>query len=271
MSVPKAVSTAPSRRMLQLLYVEDNHHDAKLALRELERAGYRLVADVVREREDFLAALRSKDHDIVLADYRLPHWSGMEALEVLKKVRPQIPLIIVTGAVGDEAAVECIKRGAADCVLKDHLDRLPLAVERALREKDVREEHRRAEENFGLLAAIVESCEDAIFSKALDGTVLSWNRGAEKMYGYTAQEVVGQPVSTLIPADRKSEFQQIMEKIYRGEHVRQLETVRLAKGGRRVDASITVSPIRDSAGRVTGASVIVRDIGGAARPENGKK
>jgi len=121
-------------------------------------------------------------------------------------------------------------------------------------------ERRRAHEESERLAAIVASSQDAIFSKSLDGTVLTWNAGAERLYGYTADEIVGRPVTVLAPPDRADEIPAIMQRLARGEQVRALETVRRRKDGTLLDVMITVSPLRDAEGRVTGASTIARDI-----------
>ena len=111
-----------------------------------------------------------------------------------------------------------------------------------------------------LLTAIVESSDDAIISKTLDGIVTSWNKGAERIFGYTADEVIGKPISILAGAERVDEMPTILERIQRGERVDHYETVRQRKDGRRVDISLSVSPIYDSEGRMVGASKIARDI-----------
>jgi PAS domain S-box-containing protein len=117
-----------------------------------------------------------------------------------------------------------------------------------------------AEEMAGRLAAIVESSEDAIIGKDLDGNIQTWNAGAEKMFGYSAGEMVGHPITRLIPAERMEEESRILDKIKQGESVRHFDTVRLARDGRRIDVSVTVSPIRDATGRIVGASKVGRDI-----------
>ena len=117
------------------------------------------------------------------------------------------------------------------------------------------------------LAAIVESSSDAIISKDLDGIVLSWNRGAEAIFGYTAGEMIGQSIRRLIPAARGPEEDVILERLRRGELIAPFDTERVAKDGRVVEVSVTVSPIRDSAGTVVGASKIARDISPARRRE----
>ncbi|MGZ6899293.1 MAG: sensor domain-containing protein [Acidimicrobiia bacterium] len=117
------------------------------------------------------------------------------------------------------------------------------------------------------LAAIVESSDDAIIGKALDGTILSWNAAAQRMYGYAATEVLGRRVSVIVPAEYARELESILVAVGRGERVEHLETVRRHKDGSRVDVSVTVSPIRDATGQVIGASAIARDIRERKRAE----
>jgi PAS domain S-box-containing protein len=110
------------------------------------------------------------------------------------------------------------------------------------------------------LAAIIESSDDAIVSKTLDGIITSWNLGARRIFGYEAEEIVGQPITLLLPPDRQDEEVVILEWLRRGERVDHFESVRLAKDGRPIDVSLTISPIRDESGRIVGASKIARDI-----------
>jgi PAS domain S-box-containing protein len=117
------------------------------------------------------------------------------------------------------------------------------------------------------LAAIVDSSDDAIVSKTLDGIITSWNRGAERLFGWTAAEAIGQHITLIIPRDRRAEEDEVLARLRRGERVDHFETVRITKADRLVDVSITVSPIRDAAGRVVGASKIARDIGDRRRIE----
>ena len=121
-------------------------------------------------------------------------------------------------------------------------------------------ERKRAEEALLHLAAIVESSDDAILGKNLEGIITSWNATAERMYGYKAEEMVGQPVTLLFAADRQDEFTQIMAHIRRGERVDHYETIRMRKDGTFLTVSVTVSPIKDSTGTIIGASAIARDI-----------
>jgi PAS domain S-box-containing protein len=128
-------------------------------------------------------------------------------------------------------------------------------------------DRKHAEVERARLAAIVESSDDVILSKTLEGIITSWNKGAERIYGYTAEEVVGQPVSMLVPPERPNEIPEILQRIQRGEKVDHFETVRMTKDGRRLDISLTVSPIRNSEGEIVGASTIARDITERKRAE----
>jgi len=112
----------------------------------------------------------------------------------------------------------------------------------------------------GALAAIVESSQDAIFRKTLDGVIESWNAGAESIYGYRPDQIIGRPVSTLAPPDRKDEITYILERIARGERVEHFSTKRVTKDGRTIDVSLSISPVYDDGGRVVGAATIARDI-----------
>jgi PAS domain S-box-containing protein len=121
-------------------------------------------------------------------------------------------------------------------------------------------EERRAEEARLRLAAVVDSSDDAIVSKSLEGIIRTWNSGAERIFGYTADEVIGKPITILLPPQRAGEEEQILSRLQRGERVDHFETVRIHKDGRFINVSVTISPIRDSTGRIIGASKIARDI-----------
>ena len=140
--------TGSSHHCLRVLFVEDDPKDLELSLMELQRSGFEIRGDVVQDPEEFMRRLRTTNYDIVLSDYRLPGWTGMEALECLQQEGKDIPFILMTGSLGEETAVECIKRGAADYVLKDRLVRLPVAVRHAMEERRLRVEHTRLEEQL---------------------------------------------------------------------------------------------------------------------------
>ncbi|TMA25984.1 MAG: PAS domain S-box protein [Deltaproteobacteria bacterium] len=118
-----------------------------------------------------------------------------------------------------------------------------------------------------LLAAIVESSNDAIVSKTLDGIITSWNSGAELLFEYSADEAIGRSILLIIPPDRHDEEQRILRQLRRGLRIQDYETERVTKSGRRIDISVSISPVRDETGRVVGASKVARDIGARKRVE----
>jgi PAS domain S-box-containing protein len=142
--------------------------------------------------------------------------------------------------------------------ISDH-KRIEEELRRANEELDQRKS-RELRDSQNRLALIVDSSQDAIIGKNLDGIITHWNNGAEQMYGYTAQEMIGQPISVLCPKDRSDEIPAILERIRHGERVEYFESVRVTKNGRRLHVSVSVSPIHDAEGRVVGASAIARDI-----------
>ena len=131
---------------------------------------------------------------------------------------------------------------------------------------DITDRHAAAVES-ARLAAIVASSDDAIISKTLDGTIRSWNAGAARIFGYAAEEMIGQPILRIIPPELHGEEKQIVARLRRGERIEHFETVRLAKDGRRLDISLTVSPVRDKVGKIVGASKVARDITERKRTE----
>ncbi|MGA1985748.1 MAG: ATP-binding protein [Candidatus Sulfotelmatobacter sp.] len=146
----KAAAQLPDQSggKLRVLLVEDELADAELVLRALRQSGFEANEDLVQTAEEFIALVRRNSYDIILADYKLPNWNGMESIELLRRESLDIPVILVSGALGELTAVECIKQGAADYVLKDQLARLPGSVRRAVREKELREENRQAQEDL---------------------------------------------------------------------------------------------------------------------------
>jgi len=116
------------------------------------------------------------------------------------------------------------------------------------------------EEQLQRLASIVQSSDDAIVSKNLDGIIASWNKGAERIFGYTAEEAIGQPITIVIPQDRQDEERTILTRIRRGERIDHFETVRQRKRGSLIVVSLTISPVKNAEGKIVGASKIARDV-----------
>jgi PAS domain S-box-containing protein len=253
---------------LRVLIVEDSVDDTFFIVRELQRGGFHVEFERVETAASMQAALEVHPWDLIISDYAMPQFGGAAALALYKQQERDMPFIVVSGALGEDFAVEMLKAGAHNYVMKDNLGRLVPAVRQELRAALERRIRRQTDTVSTFLVSLVESCEDAIIGKTLDGIVVSWNAGAERLYGYTASEIVGQSVSKLIPPYRPQELPEILERIQRGEHVEHFETVRLHKSGRPLEVALTISPIKDSSGRVIGASTVARDISRRKQEEN---
>jgi len=144
-------------------------------------------------------------------------------------------------------------------VLKQDLAWLVPAVNRELRAAQERRIRKQMEATQAFLASVVESCDDAIVGTTIDGTVLSWNAGAERLYGYTGSEMIGRSIAVLIPSYRFGELREMAERLSRGGPAQHFETVRIRKDGSAVEVSVSVSPIRDGGGRIIGASSVAHD------------
>lgn len=187
---------------LRVLILEDNRLDADLALRELKKGGFATASAVVETAEAFTREVRANRPDVILADYNLPQWTGLEALEILHREEADIPLILVTGSLGDVKAVECIKQGVTDYVLKDQLTRLAVTVRRALKEQDLRAQGKRSEvalhESQAQFQTIVESAMDAIISVDEEERIVLFNGAAQKMFRCSLVQAMGMPVTRFI-------------------------------------------------------------------------
>jgi len=193
-------------RPLRVLFVEDNPADFELCLIELKKAGLAVHADLVSSEREFLERLRTISYDSIVADYRLDAWTAMDALQLMQQEGKDIPFILLTGMLGDDAAVECIKKGVWDYILKDRLSRLSVAVCRAIEEKGHREERkqsaaslRESEEKFRTLAETISS---AIF--IYDGSGCRYtNYAAELITGYSREELLAKSFPELVHPDSR--------------------------------------------------------------------
>lgn len=247
-------------KTLSVLIAEDSQNDTFLIVRALRRGGFEPCYHRVQTRAAMKAALDEGAWDVVISDYSIPGFGGPAALELFRRRGLDAPFIVVSGVMGEERAVEMIKSGAHYYLMKEHLNRLGKVVQHELRAAEQRRICRHIESGASYLASLVQSCDDAIIGKTLDGTVASWNAGAEKLYGYTADEIVGRSISVLFPPYRPQELPEILDKIRNGEPVSRLETVRIRKDRAPIDVSLTISPVKDAGGRVIGASTVARDI-----------
>jgi PAS domain S-box-containing protein len=262
---------------LRILIVDD-HETVRRGIRALLSTRPDWV--VCGEAADGLEAVekaKSLRPDVVLMDISMPRMDGVEATRIIRQEVPESKVIIVSQNDRDEVSRQAAEIDAGGYVDKADLARDLLPAVESLgadrsgeKTKDVRggdrlhekgvSERTLAERADNLLAAIVDSSDDAIISKTLDGVITSWNKSAERMFGYTREEAVGQHITLIIPEDRRDEEANIIKRLKLGERIDHFETVRLRKNGTLVDLSVAISPIKDAAGRVVGASKMARDI-----------
>jgi PAS domain S-box-containing protein len=368
---------------IQVLLLEDSENDALLLVREFEQQNLHCECKRVSMKVELQRALKERAWDIIISDYRLPDFTGLDALKLVRDAGLDTPFISVSGALGEQQAVEVMRAGANDYLMKDNLARLVPVIRRELREAEGRQHRRqvqeeldqsrkdledffeyavigvhfarpdgviiranqaeldllgcsrdeyvghdraefhadveseqemmrllragetlrdfecqlrcrdgsvktvlvngnarfqngelvhtrcftrdvtelkRAQATISHLASLVSSSLDAIVGARLDLTVVSWNAGAEKLFGYTAVEMIGKPLSQLQHPNRPDELPSIFDRLSRGERIEGHETVGTRKGGRRVPISLTVSPILGEDSSIGGLSLIARDI-----------
>jgi PAS domain S-box-containing protein len=188
---------------------------------------------------------------------RQPPWSDLPVLVLAQQGAHSVALSEAVDVLGN---VTVLERPARVTALVSAVRAALRARQRQYQVRDHLAERARAHQTQELLAAIVASSDDAIVSKTLDGTIVTWNAGAERLYGYTADEAVGRHITLVIPPERHEEERLILQRLRKGLRIDHFETVRVTKDGRKIDVSLTVSPVLDESGNVVGASKTARDI-----------
>jgi two-component system, cell cycle sensor histidine kinase and response regulator CckA len=253
----------------KVLLVDDNPDDRALAIHELEKEFGDLQVREIGRAEELEQALSDAGFDAVITDYRLNWSDGLAVLRRVREVEPECPVIMFTGTGSEELAALALKEGLDDYVVKSpvHVKRLPAAVgasvekirqRKALSAREARQ--RTVDEQLLRLGAIVEASDDAIFGLDLEGVVTSWNRGAERIYGFLREEIEGHSYRALLGEEADSELRRILEAVRAGKHIEHQVTLHSRKDGKMINMSLTVSPILDPDGKVTSAAVIGSDI-----------
>lgn len=245
--------------MLQVLHLEDNLADATLVESILQTEGISSKVTCVKTRAEYEAALERGDFDVILSDYSLPQFDGLSALALARQRQPDKPLIFVSGTMGEEAAVESLKQGATDYVLKDHLARLPSAVLRAVAEAHELARSQQAEETIREQAALLDKAQDAIMVRDLEERIRFWNKSAERMYGWTAEEALGRNADELLNQGESNELEAANQGVLqKGEW--QGEIQQLTKDGKIITVQSRWSLVRDKAGQPKSKLIINTDV-----------
>jgi PAS domain S-box-containing protein len=257
--VTATTPTSHSEAPVNILIVDDEPKNLTVIEAILDDPGYRLVRAETAERA--LLALLFDEFALLILDVRMPGMTGIELATMIRarKKTANVPIIFLSAYYDDDQQIiDGYQTGAVDYVAKP-VNAAILRSKVGIFARLYRRQ-RNLEDANRILAAVVEFSDDAIVSKDLNGIIATFNRGAERLFGYKAEEVVGRPITILIPPDRQHEEPDILGRIRRGERVEHYETVRCRKDGTLVDISLTVSPVRDDQGKIIGASKIARDI-----------
>ncbi len=252
---------------LRVLLVEDSPFDAELLVRELQRFGYAPAWERVDTPEALQAALVRQPWDLVLADYAMPRFSGLDALELVNSSGLELPFILVSGTIGEEIAVSAMRSGAYDYLLKDRLTRLGAAVRRGLQEAEQRRARRQAEERLRLLFHAVEQSPAVIAITDATGNIEYVNPRFTALTGYTLDMVRGQN-SRILKSEHTppAEYTRLWQTIAAGGEWRG-ELANRKRNGELFWESAAISPVRDDAGRITHFIKVAEDITERKRTE----
>jgi PAS domain S-box-containing protein len=245
---------------LSVLIVEDSENDTRLLVRELERAGYAASWERVETAGSMRSALEGRSWDLIIADYTMPKFSAPAALALLQDMGLDLPFIIVSGSVGEDVAVEAMRAGAHDYLLKGNLKRLFPAIQRELEQAANRKGRRMAEESIQKLLLAVEQTEDAICMTDPGGTITYVNPAFERIYGYSREEAQGKTPRILKSGQHdKAFYERFWKRLLSGESVRE-QLINKRRDGRLVVVETSVSSVLDSQGERIGFIAVQNDI-----------
>ncbi len=261
-AAPGVAADAPP---LEILLLEDSTFDAELLLASLETTHPRARVTWVKDEPGLLGALETQRFDLILSDYQLPGFTGAEALALAQRLVPDTPFIFVSGVIGEENTVELLKRGATDYVMKGRLARLPVAIDRALREVRQRDAQRQVEaqlrEADALYARVVDSLQDhAVILLDAEGRIRDWNRAAGTIFGHALEAVRGMSAEILLtPEDRAAGVLENELALALTQGAARDDRWLMRQDGSRLRAEGVVTPLFSASGAPTGFSKIIRD------------
>ncbi|MBP7232925.1 MAG: HD domain-containing protein [Syntrophaceae bacterium] len=250
---------------LKVLLVEDSEDDALLLVRTLKKYGYEPEYDRVQTAEEMTFALQSEFWDIILCDFHLPQFSGIDAMSLIKKLNLEIPLIIVSGAIGEEMALNCIHLGASDYILKGNLSRLGMAISRVLekralqiRQKQDEEALQKSEEKY---RTILDSIGEGYYETDLAGNFTFFNDTLCRIWNYPKEELMGMNSRQYTDAETSRKIYEAHKKVYQtAQPGRLLDYEIICKDGTRKHIQSSFALIKDDGNKAIGFRGLVRDI-----------
>jgi len=254
------MGTDADNRRVRVLHLEDNENDHVLVAETLCADELDCEFTLAKSRDEFEAALRRAEYDLIISDFTLPSYDGLTALSLAQEVRPETPFVFFSGNIGEDIAVDSLQHGAVDYVLKQRPSRLVPAIRRALHNAKEHARLQQAEQIIREQGALLDKASDAIFVCDLAGQIIYWNKGAEKIYGWIADEALGKNVLQLF---FKGILTPQVEEIFKAAITQDEwsgELQKVAKDGRRVIVQARSTLIRDGQGRPKSLLVINTDI-----------
>ena len=260
----------------RILLVDDDARVRRVISTMLSRHSGWEICGEAGDGQQSVELARATNPDVVLMDVSMPGMNGLDATRILRRERPRVDVILVSQNDPKIISHQAAEVGArAFCSKSDLARNLVPIIERTLEDRHSKRsdmafqvfERGPNAQASNLLAAIVDSSDDIIVSKNLDGIITSWNNTAQRVFGYSSKEAIGAHITLIIPKDRLSEEDTIISRVRRGERIEHFDTVRQRKDGTLIDISLTISPVRDSSGRIVGASKVAREITDRKRAE----
>lgn len=243
---------------IRILHLEDNPRDANLMQDILETAGLSCEIVLVSGRGEYDAALANRRFDLVLCDYNLPDYDGLSALKLARERQPHTPVIIISGSMEEDEAVKCLHLGATDYLLKQRLGRFVPAVQRAMQETSELQKRRAADARIREQASLLDQAKDAIIVRGIDQRVRYWNKGAERLYGWTAEEVIGRSIKDFLYHNFQDIYAATRRVLEQGEW--RGEILERRKDGTTLWVEANWTLVRDAAGEPNSILAIKSDI-----------
>lgn len=260
-----AENNAMNNRELRVLIIDDSENDALLIIRELKKGGYHPVWERVDTADAMKNALDGQSWEIILCDYKMPRFDAPSAIALLRENNLDIPVIIISGTIGEETAVACMRSGAQDYIMKANLFRLCPAISRELEETESRKNKRIAEEALRQseekYRTILESIDDGYYEVDLAGNFTFCNPAACRIHGYSREEMIGMNKRQYTDREYSEKIFETFNKVYRtGIPANEFDWQIIRKDGTRRYIEASVSPLRNASGKIEGFRGIVRDV-----------
>ena len=245
---------------IRIMIIEDNESDAALIIRHLKKAGKEIGCEVIDNELQMESALIKQEWDFVICDYSLPQFNALAALKILQNSKIDIPFIVVSGTVGEETAVELMKAGAHDYIMKDNLARLVPVLNRELLEARIRRKHKLDAEKISVQAHILDLIGQSIVMVDKNFNITYWNKASETLYGWTAEEALGKRIREILELQNTHKHSYDIKSCIKNGESWSLESIVIKKDGSSIPTHVTHTPFLDENGNLIGVIGISYDI-----------